>query len=63
VAALKTLNERIGTEAWQAELAMAGGLDGAVYYGHLLGMLNARDGTALLAAHDALQQDLQALAR
>jgi hypothetical protein len=63
VAALQTLNERVGTDAWQALLAQAGGLDGAVYYGHLIGMLEARDGVALLAAHDALQQDLQALAR
>lgn len=63
VTALQTMSERVGSRDWQALMAQAGNLDGPTYYNHMMAMLNARDGAALLAAHDALQQDLQALAR
>ncbi len=63
VAALKTLNTRIGSAEWQDLMSRAGQLDGATYYNHLVAMLQAQDGQALLAAHDALQADLQALGR
>lgn len=63
IGALQTLNQRVGSRQWQALLGRAGQLDGNVYYGHVLALLDARDGEALLAAHDALQADLQALAQ
>jgi hypothetical protein len=63
IGALTTLNQRVGGRAWQALTASVGRLGGAAYYGHLLALLGARDAAEVLAAHDALQADLQALGR
>ncbi len=63
VAALQMLAARVESREWQALMARAGELDGATYYTHLEALLGARDGVELLAAHDELQTDLQALRR
>ena len=63
IGALQTLATRVESREWQALIAQAGQLDGATYYSHLEGLLNATDGQELLAAHDELMMDLQALGR
>ena len=63
IQALQTLNSRVESQAWQALIEQSGQLPAGAYYTHLVAMLQAADGQSLLAAHDALQQDLQALVR